>query len=226
MAIRASQNKTQSVKKTKLKSKSKTQLKTQRPNVKKKLLKAAKKQFALKGLNGTSIRDIAQEAQVNSSMISYYFENKEGLYIECLREIGKSHLRFAQEVLLDVHSLEEFKVRLHMLIKNLFLLFTEDRDAGLIIVREYDKAHSPAEKVFKQTFLKIFELLVQYFSKAQKKGFVDNKKDPFILASLFFGCLSSQMRMDHIKEKVYQRTLKEKNEQENVAKHLVELLAS
>ncbi|MCB9024913.1 MAG: TetR/AcrR family transcriptional regulator [Bdellovibrionaceae bacterium] len=204
-------------------SQNKTHRKTVRPDVKKQLLKAAKKQFALKGLSGTSIRDIANEAHVNSSMISYYFESKEGLYVECLREIGKNHLKFAKEVLIDVSSLEEFKVRLQMLINNLFSLYTEDRDAGLIIVREYDKIHSPAEKVFKQTFLKIFELLIHYFEMAQKKNFVNNKKDPFILGSLFFGCLSSQMRMDHIKEKAYQRTLKQAEEREKVAQHLVEL---
>ncbi|MCB0357463.1 MAG: TetR/AcrR family transcriptional regulator [Bdellovibrionales bacterium] len=197
--------------------------KKERPDVRIMLLKAAKKQFALKGLNGTSIRDIANEAQVNSSMISYYFSGKEGLYIECLKEIGKSHLKFAKDVLTEVNSAEEFKVRLEMLIKNLFSLYTQDRDAGLIIVREYDKIHSPAEKVFKETFLKIFELVVRFFAKAQKKSFIDKAKDPFVLGSLFFGCLSSQMRMDHIKEKVYQRTLKNEAEQTKVAQHLVEI---
>ena len=204
-------------------SQNKPKRKTERPDVRELLLKAAKKQFALKGLSGTSIRDIANEAQVNSSMISYYFEGKDGLYRECLREIGKNHLKYAQDVLTEVNSLEEVKVRLQMLIKNLFSLYTEDRDAGLIIVREYDKVHSPAEEVFKDTFLKIFELLIKFFGEAQKKKFVDGAKDPFILGSLFFGCLSSQMRMDHIKEKAYHRTLKEENEQTKVAQHLVEL---
>ncbi|MCB0389841.1 MAG: TetR/AcrR family transcriptional regulator [Bdellovibrionales bacterium] len=204
-------------------SQNKAKRKTERPDVRERLLKAAKKQFALKGLSGTSIRDIATEAKVNSSMISYYFEGKDGLYRECLREIGKSHLKYAQDVLTEVNSLEELKIRLQLLIKNLFSLYTEDRDAGLIIVREYDKVHSPAEEVFKETFLKIFELLVQFFSEAQKKKFINKSKDPFILGSLFFGCLSSQMRMDHIKEKSYNRSLKKEDEQQKVTQHLVEL---
>ncbi len=197
--------------------------KTEKPEARVLLLNAAKKLFAQKGLSGTSIRDIATEANLNSSMISYYFEGKEGLYKECLKEIGKSRLAFAQEVLTEAKTADEFKLKLKLLIQNLFSLYTEDRDAGLIIVREYDRAHSPAEKVFKDTFLKIFELLVDYFAQAQKHKIIHKRKDPFILGSLFFGCLSSQMRMDHIKEKAYKRSLKESAEQKKVVEHLVEL---
>lgn len=200
-----------------------TPSKGQRHDVRAALLLAAKKHFAQKGLSGTSIRDIARDAEANSSMISYYFSSKEGLYQECLREIGKNHLKFAEEVLIEVEHSEDFKLRLKMLIRNLFSLYIDDRDAGLIIVREYDRIHSPAEKVFKETFLKIFELLVDFFSKAQLKSIIDGQKDPFVLGSLFFGCLSSQMRLDHIKEKAYGRSLKCENEQQKVADHIVEL---
>lgn len=43
------------------------------------ILDVAEKLFAAKGFKGTSVRDIAQEAGVNISMISYYFGSKEGL---------------------------------------------------------------------------------------------------------------------------------------------------
>ena len=45
----------------------------------------AEKLFAEKGFSGTSIRDISQEAEINVSMISYYFGSKEKL-IEALFE--------------------------------------------------------------------------------------------------------------------------------------------
>lgn len=44
-----------------------------------KLLVSAKYLFATKGFDKTSIRDIASHAQVNSSMISYYFGGKAGM---------------------------------------------------------------------------------------------------------------------------------------------------
>jgi AcrR family transcriptional regulator len=43
------------------------------------LLHSAKKLFAKQGVDKTSIREIASDSQVNSSMISYYFSGKDGL---------------------------------------------------------------------------------------------------------------------------------------------------
>lgn len=43
------------------------------------LLNAAEELFAEKGFDGTSVRDIAQKADVNLAMISYYFGSKEKL---------------------------------------------------------------------------------------------------------------------------------------------------
>jgi len=49
-------------------------------NTKAKILNASIKLFAQYGYDGVGIRRIAKEAGVNSSMISYYFGNKENLY--------------------------------------------------------------------------------------------------------------------------------------------------
>src|SRR5699024_7633407 len=44
-----------------------------------KVVDAASQLFYHNGFEGTSVRDIAQKAQVNISQISYYFKNKQGL---------------------------------------------------------------------------------------------------------------------------------------------------
>ncbi|MCL6524389.1 MAG: TetR family transcriptional regulator [Thermoflavifilum sp.] len=46
---------------------------------KEKILEVAEELFAEKGYEGTSVRDIAQRAEVNIAMISYYFGSKEKL---------------------------------------------------------------------------------------------------------------------------------------------------
>lgn len=48
------------------------------------ILKVAEKLFAEKGFDGTSIRTIAKEAEINIAMISYYFGSKEKLLEEIL----------------------------------------------------------------------------------------------------------------------------------------------
>ena len=44
------------------------------------IMETAETLFAEKGFNGTSVRDIAEKAQVNLAMISYYFGSKEKLF--------------------------------------------------------------------------------------------------------------------------------------------------
>lgn len=51
------------------------------------LLRAARNLFCQKGYVGTSIREIAREAEVNSALIKYYFGDKEGLFRHVFREV-------------------------------------------------------------------------------------------------------------------------------------------
>lgn len=44
------------------------------------ILKAARQVFARRGVDGTSVRDVAEIAKVNSAMIYYHFKDKNGLY--------------------------------------------------------------------------------------------------------------------------------------------------
>lgn len=192
-------------------------------NARETLLMAARGLFARKGLSGTSIRDIAQAAKINSSMISYYFEGKEGLYKACIEEIARTSLEMTQKVLQPAENETEFRVRLQMFLDNIFQLFLEDRDTGLILIREYDRLHSPAQQIFRDSFLKILGVIVDFFKAAQKRGFLDPEKDAFTLASLLFGCVTSQMRMDHLTEKTYKKSLLNPAEKRMVENHIVDL---
>lgn len=49
------------------------------------LLEAAERLFADRGLEATSVRDLAREARVNVAAVNYYFGSKENLYLEALR---------------------------------------------------------------------------------------------------------------------------------------------
>ncbi len=47
-----------------------------------KLIQSAERQFAERGFNGVSVRDIADSAGVNSALVGYYFRSKQGLLSE------------------------------------------------------------------------------------------------------------------------------------------------
>lgn len=54
-------------------------------NTRMRLLHAAIQIFAKKNFDGASIREIAAKAEINSSQIFFYFNDKDGLYLESLR---------------------------------------------------------------------------------------------------------------------------------------------
>lgn len=68
------------------------------------ILSTAEKLFACKGFDGTSIRDIAEAANVNIAMISYYFGSKEKL-MQSLFEERTQHMALRYENLIQDESL-------------------------------------------------------------------------------------------------------------------------
>ncbi len=58
---------------------------------------AATDLFAERGFEGTSVRDIAQRADVTVGSINYYFGSKDSLYQECGRRLTQVYLAEARE---------------------------------------------------------------------------------------------------------------------------------
>ncbi|HKK07017.1 MAG TPA: TetR family transcriptional regulator [Gammaproteobacteria bacterium] len=54
--------------------------------VRRALLEAAREQFAERGFEAVSLREIGAAAGVNAAMVHYYFGNKQGLYLAILSE--------------------------------------------------------------------------------------------------------------------------------------------
>lgn len=57
---------------------------------KEKILAAATRLFARRGLDGVTIREICREAGVNGALVNYHFGTKENLYGACMRRMFES----------------------------------------------------------------------------------------------------------------------------------------
>lgn len=102
---------------------------------KQKVLDASIPLFFQKGFHGTSVRDIADEASVNVSLISYYFNGKQGLFEYAITEYYEQYLQKIEE------SLSEDKDRsaheqLKQLVKDLLMFKYENFYLSCIIHRE------------------------------------------------------------------------------------------
>lgn len=86
---------------------------------KNKLLDAAAQLMAEKSYRAITIREIAARAEINSAMVSYYFKNKEGLFIALLDRMSQLHFVNMQQVFQSSEPIRSFiQVMLKMLSDN------------------------------------------------------------------------------------------------------------
>lgn len=185
------------------------------------LIEAATTLFAQRGFDGTSVKELADAAGVNVSLISYHFGGKENLYRACLEQFGKSRLEVAQRVLQKPQSLDEFRFRLKLLTEEMFSCHMEAPESARIIHRECDMEMPVAQDIFRNTFLKIFETLVEFFQHAQEAKIVRADLDAAITTQIFFGSMVHIMKSDGITEKFYGRSLKDPEYREKVVNHII-----
>lgn len=131
-------------------------------NSKEAIVKAAVLLFNSKGYTGTSIRDIASMAKVNSATIAYHFENKAGLLEYCFTHFFEQYISKMEEAYLSIEKGAEACLKrivanlLHFQCKNNQLACFVYREMSMDsqVVREIMSTYSLKEKYYLQ---KIFE---------------------------------------------------------------------
>lgn len=98
------------------------------------IINTAEKLFAEKGFDGTSVRDIAQDAGVNVAMISYYFGSKEKL-MEAVFEQRTTNIRIKVENLLQNQNLSCLD-KVNILIDDYVEKFIQQQEFHKIMMRE------------------------------------------------------------------------------------------
>jgi AcrR family transcriptional regulator len=189
------------------------------------LIDAAKAVFARQGYDGATIKDIVDVAGVNVSLVSYYFNGKEGLYQACFEEFGKSRLAVADRMLNGVPgSLEDFRTRLVLYAEEFFQTALTHPETISIVLRECMGENPLLREIFRETFMKAFGKLVAFIEGAQKAKIVRNDFDPFISAGLFFGSLIHWVRTRGIQKEFFGLSLDDATYREKVVMQAVEVL--
>lgn len=149
---------------------------------KQKVINAASLLFFQKGFHGTSVRDIAEEASVNVSLISYYFKSKQGLLEYAITQYYETYLQELEEVIQQtakLSNLEQLKKIIFSIIQykqdNLQLTCTIHRELSLdsIFVREMTVTYLAKENHFlSKPFYKLLkkDILDKEFLFMQLKG--------------------------------------------------------
>ncbi|WP_430784750.1 forespore capture DNA-binding protein RefZ [Virgibacillus flavescens] len=102
---------------------------------KQKVIDAASSLFFQKGFHGTSVRDIADKASVNVSLISYYFKSKQGLLEHAVTNYYETYLTTMEEVINSSES-EPPLVKLKLLIDSIIQYKQNNHQFSCFIHRE------------------------------------------------------------------------------------------
>lgn len=182
------------------------------------LLKKAIEIFSLKGFDGATVKDLAEAAGVNVSLVSYYFGGKEGLYNACVAKFGQEKLQFLEQVLTPAESIADFKAKTKIWITQFLSWAIEESDKVRMIHREMDCGLPHMKEAFQGTFMKTFLHIKTFISESQSKGFIRAELDPQEIAALIQGVLMQSIRIDPMRAQYFGASIRD----EQFRKHHIE----
>lgn len=143
-------------------------------STKNKLLNTAKELFSKQGYKATTIRDIAKTANVNSALIKYHFENKQGVLIAIANEANEGGSDTYEEILdFDISNIGELKVRLHIFLDTLITKTLGRYDALRIIKNEAYELSTIESFHFSETSYSYIIRFAKFLEIAQSKGIIN-----------------------------------------------------
>jgi len=183
------------------------------------IMETAEILFAEKGFNGTSVRDIAEKANVNLAMISYYFGSKDKL-LEALFGYRGEYFKLKLETMIEDKELNSLE-KMNTLIDHYIEKIMQQQCFSRIMVREQVLNHTgiTAELIF-QMKKRNQELISKLIHQGQKKGeFKKNIDIPLMMATLIGtanNLVATQFYyrelndLKHMNEEEFQKHLKKK----------------
>jgi len=148
------------------------------------ILAAARRIFARQGLDGTSVREVAEAAKVNNAMIYYHFKDKEDLYQAVLADsfFGLNNI-WSEEVFRSTASTRE---KIQKYVEKFIRYEQANEDIRRIVAMEFAGSGNLAacEKYFADNYTR----LIKIFKDGMKNGDL-KKSDPSLAVASLFGII-------------------------------------
>ena len=153
------------------------------------IIETAERLFADKGFNGTSVREIADEAGVNLAMISYYFGSKEKL-MEALFEHRVGNIKIRVESLIRDENLSPIE-KVNMLIDEHIDRVMQKQCFHKVMVGVQVTNKNPAIlKAANKLKIRNAEVIAELIKDGQKKGVFKKKIDLILMLNTMVGTVS------------------------------------
>ncbi|MES2775022.1 MAG: TetR family transcriptional regulator [Bacteroidota bacterium] len=166
------------------------------------ILETAERLFAAKGFDGTSVREIAKEANINLASISYYFGSKEKL-MEAIFNYRINNAWFAVKTLVDDHSLSPIK-KMDMLVDSVIDRISEKECFHRIMVRQQIIAKDDiVTKLINESRARNIEIINEIIRDGQQQKLFKKKIDTPLLVITMIGTIYQMMNTQDFYRQVH-----------------------
>ena len=155
-------------------------------------METAERLFAERGFDGTSVRDIADEAGINVAMISYYFGSKDKL-MEALFEMRVGNIKIRVESLIMDESISPLQ-KVYMLIDEHIERVMHKQSFYKIMIGVLATNKNPSIlKAANRVKIRNAEVVNELIKDGQKKGVFKKKVDTVLMIGTMVGTVSQMM---------------------------------
>jgi TetR/AcrR family transcriptional regulator len=161
------------------------------------ILGAARSIFARRGVDGTSVREVAEAAGVNNAMIYYHFRDKTGLYRAVLRDSFMAFDRIWEHPIFKGNASVRQKIEKYM---EEFIRFEHaNEDLRRILSMEFATCGQNCKWLANAFFVHGYEKLSKILTEGMRSGEL-KKINPAIALSCLFGMIVQSFIMQPIAE--------------------------
>ncbi len=187
------------------------------------ILEVARKHFALHGFYGASLKRIAAEAKVSSSLVNYHFTDKNGLLEAAMEPFARVRMEAIQRILSEPRNSEELRLRIELFVEEMLASVIQDANFHGIIERETACGNPIVLRIFENTLLLSFQSVVGFFDSAKSRGLIREDLDPLIIAGLLFTATCDAARKDFLAKTFFNVSFTQAEWRKKFAHHVVTL---
>ena len=183
------------------------------------LLETAETLFSQKGFDGTSVRDIAEAAGINTAMISYYFGSKEKL-MEEIFERKSLNIREKVDMLLKEDRLDPLEKMYCLVDEYVDRIMERKRFHRILLCEQIINQNPSIIQMMEKMKIRNSECINDLIRLGQKKGMFRKNIDIPMLTNTLVGTVSHTLltmefyknyhHLNTMKDEEFERILKKK----------------
>ena len=178
------------------------------------ILATSERLFAKNGYEGTSVRDIAEEAGVNIAMISYYFGSKEKM-MEALFEQRTQYVKLKVETLLNDETLSPLQKMEVLVDEHIEKIIDKQQFYKIMICEQVINKNPIIIDLIYDMKKKNIEEISKLIEFGQQKKVFNANIDVLLLMNTMTGCITQMMiGLEHYK--TFNKLSKLKPESSNI----------